>query len=102
MEADQYADHQNIHYEAEHDSLRNANAHLDRLAEAHKMAAAAKANEADSEVLTGFSNILNKIGKFCSIRKSGVRKCSEVQKISVLSPLQLTKCVLFIVLLQVR
>ena len=74
MEADQYADHQNINYEAENDYLRNANAHLDRVSEAHKMAAAAKANEADSEVLTGFSNILNKIGKICSIRKKWCEK----------------------------
>ena len=59
MEANPYRDHQNINFKAEHD----AHEHIGRQLEAHTMAAQAKANEADSEVLTGFSNILNKIGK---------------------------------------
>ena len=67
MDTDYHADHQNINYEAEHDSIRNAHVHLDRVSEANKMAAAARSNEADSEVLSGFSNILNKIGKNISM-----------------------------------
>ena len=58
---------------AEHDSIRNVHVHLDRVSEANKMAAAARSNEADSEVLSGFSNILNKIGKTISM---GLKWCT--------------------------
>ena len=63
MEANPYADHQNMNFKAVHDSHINLLEHLHRESEAHKMAAETKANEADIEALTGFSNILNKIGE---------------------------------------
>ena len=66
MEANPYTDHQQINWKEVHDdhiSLHHTLKHLQREAEARTMAAEAKVSEADSETLTGFSNILNKIGK---------------------------------------
>ena len=66
MEANPYTDHQQINWKEVHDdhiSLHPFLKNLQREAEARTMAAEAKVSEADSETLTGFSNILNKIGK---------------------------------------
>ena len=50
-------DHLERNLHAEQDHIRNAHAHLDKMA-------SVKANEKDNAVLSGFSNIYNKIGKF--------------------------------------
>ena len=66
MEANPYTDHQQINWKEVHDdhiSLHHTLKHLQRESEASTMAAEAKVSEANSETLTGFSNILNKIGK---------------------------------------
>ena len=52
-------DHLERNLHAEQDHIRNAHAHLDKMA-------SVKANEKDNAVLSGFSNIYNKIGKFRS------------------------------------
>ena len=59
MEANPYKDHQQINWKEVHDDHISLHHTLKNLT----MAAEAKVSEANSETLTGFSNILNKIGK---------------------------------------
>ena len=77
-----YALSHGTNYKDVHEAHISALEHLHRESEAHTMAAEAKANEADSETLTGFSNILNKIGKEhqLGVIVMGLRKNSGVQK----------------------